>query len=175
MSQLLPCRSMHPLAKLHGSSIMERHHLEFSKTLMGEEVRQMIAQSKINLRLERHILTSLHCLLQSLNIFCNLQKRQFEHVQHLFDVCIIATDLALYFKWVLTNTALRLLSTHCRLLCIVYFAYYVCFSSCRKRTMFQNIVNATEPMTDEKEAIGYISNNPTRKEIVMYVADWSRG
>ncbi|XP_030256000.1 cone cGMP-specific 3',5'-cyclic phosphodiesterase subunit alpha' isoform X3 [Sparus aurata] len=107
ISQLLPCRSMHPLAKLHGSSIMERHHLEFSKTLMGEE---------------------------SLNIFCNLQKRQFEHVQHLFDVCIIATDLALYFK---------------------------------KRTMFQNIVNATEPMTDEKEAIGYISNNPTRKEIVM--------
>ncbi|KAI3365263.1 hypothetical protein L3Q82_010348 [Scortum barcoo] len=71
----------------------------------------------------------------SLNIFCNLQKRQFETVQHLFDVCIIATDLALYFK---------------------------------KRTMFQNIVNATEPMTDEKEAIAYISNNPTRKEIVMY-------
>uniref|UniRef100_A0A671WRA1 Phosphodiesterase n=1 Tax=Sparus aurata TaxID=8175 RepID=A0A671WRA1_SPAAU len=106
-NNLYQTKSMHPLAKLHGSSIMERHHLEFSKTLMGEE---------------------------SLNIFCNLQKRQFEHVQHLFDVCIIATDLALYFK---------------------------------KRTMFQNIVNATEPMTDEKEAIGYISNNPTRKEIVM--------
>lgn len=34
--------------------------------------------------------------------------------------------------------------------------------------MFQNIVNATEPMTEEKEAIGYISNNPVRKEIVMY-------
>lgn len=40
--------------------------------------------------------------LQSLNIFVNLQKRQFETVQHLFDVCIIATDLALYFKWVFT-------------------------------------------------------------------------
>ncbi|KAG8008708.1 Cone cGMP-specific 3' [Nibea albiflora] len=99
--------SAHPLAKLHGSSIMERHHLEYSKTLMGDE---------------------------ALNIFCNLQKRQFEHVQHLFDVCIIATDLALYFK---------------------------------KRTMFQNIVNATEPMAEEKDAIAYISNNPTRKEIVM--------
>eukprot|EP00064_Thunnus_orientalis_P001173 superscaffoldBa00000077_g1175 len=99
--------SAHPLAKLHGSSIMERHHLEYSKTLMAEE---------------------------SLNIFCNLQKRQFENVQHLFDVCIIATDLALYFK---------------------------------KRTMFQNIVNATEPMTDEKEAQSYIANNPIRKEIVM--------
>lgn len=39
--------------------------------------------------------------------------------------------------------------------------------------MFQNIVNATEPMTDEKEAISYISNNPIRKEIVMYVSDYS--
>uniref|UniRef100_A0A7N8WQQ3 Phosphodiesterase n=1 Tax=Mastacembelus armatus TaxID=205130 RepID=A0A7N8WQQ3_9TELE len=106
-NNLYQTKSAHPLAKLHGSSIMERHHLEYSKTLMGEE---------------------------TLNIFCNLQKRQFEHVQHLFDVCIIATDLALYFK---------------------------------KRTMFQNIVNATEPMTDEKEAIAHISNNPIRKEIVM--------
>ncbi|KAJ3607402.1 hypothetical protein NHX12_024453 [Muraenolepis orangiensis] len=83
----------------------------------------------------------------SLNIFCNLQKRQFETVQHLFDVCIIATDLALYFK---------------------------------KRTMFQNIVNATEPMTDEKEATAYISNNPVRKEIskvaLMVAAEfWEQG
>lgn len=37
----------------------------------------------------------------------------------------------------------------------------------RKRTMFQNIVNATEPMTDEKESASFVSNNPTRKEIVM--------
>ncbi|CAL8301482.1 unnamed protein product [Lota lota] len=106
-NNLYQTKSGSPLAKLHGSSIMERHHLEFSKTIMEEE---------------------------SLNIFCNLQKRQFETVQHLFDVCIIATDLALYFK---------------------------------KRTMFQNIVNATEPMEDEKEAIAYISNNSTRKEIIM--------
>ncbi len=40
--------------------------------------------------------------------------------------------------------------------------------------MFQNIVNATEPMADEKEAIAFISNNPTRKEIVMYVIDSNR-
>uniref|UniRef100_A0AAX7SR18 Phosphodiesterase n=1 Tax=Astatotilapia calliptera TaxID=8154 RepID=A0AAX7SR18_ASTCA len=106
-NNLYQTKSASPLARLHGSSIMERHHLEYSKTLMGEE---------------------------SLNIFCNLQKRQFENVQHLFDVCIIATDLALYFK---------------------------------KRTMFQNIVNATEPMTDEKEATAFVSNNPIRKEIVM--------
>ncbi|KAJ8284858.1 hypothetical protein COCON_G00037080 [Conger conger] len=70
-NNLYQTKSISPLAKLHGSSIMERHHLEYSKTLMADE---------------------------SLNIFQNLQKRQFETVQHLFDVCIIATDLALYFK-----------------------------------------------------------------------------
>uniref|UniRef100_A0AAR2LQ40 Phosphodiesterase n=1 Tax=Pygocentrus nattereri TaxID=42514 RepID=A0AAR2LQ40_PYGNA len=106
-NNLYQTKSAAPLAKLHGSSILERHHLEYSKTLMAEE---------------------------NLNIFQNLQKRQFETVQHLHDVCIIATDLALYFK---------------------------------KRTMFQKIVDATEPMPDEKEAIAYVSNNPTRKEIIM--------
>ncbi|XP_035256772.1 cone cGMP-specific 3',5'-cyclic phosphodiesterase subunit alpha'-like isoform X3 [Anguilla anguilla] len=70
-NNLYQTKSASPLAKLHGSSIMERHHLEYSKTLMEDE---------------------------ALNIFQNLQKRQFETVQHLFDVCIIATDLALYFK-----------------------------------------------------------------------------
>lgn len=40
--------------------------------------------------------------------------------------------------------------------------------------MFQNIVNATEPMADEKEATAFVSNNPIRKEIVMYVADSGR-
>ncbi len=33
--------------------------------------------------------------------------------------------------------------------------------------MFQKIVDATEPMADEKEAIHYVSNNPIRKEIIM--------
>ncbi|KAK5854056.1 hypothetical protein PBY51_015159 [Eleginops maclovinus] len=70
-NNLFQTKSMSPLAKLHSSSIMERHHLEYSKTLMENE---------------------------NLNIFQNLQKRQFETVQHLFEVCIIATDLALYFK-----------------------------------------------------------------------------
>ncbi|XP_036398384.1 cone cGMP-specific 3',5'-cyclic phosphodiesterase subunit alpha' [Megalops cyprinoides] len=106
-NNLYQTKSASPLAKLHGSSIMERHHLEYSKTLMADE---------------------------SLNIFQNLQKRQFETVQHLFDVCIIATDLALYFK---------------------------------KRTMFQAIVNATEPMAEEQDRISHIANNPIRKEIVM--------
>uniref|UniRef100_A0A671KNC2 Phosphodiesterase n=1 Tax=Sinocyclocheilus anshuiensis TaxID=1608454 RepID=A0A671KNC2_9TELE len=106
-NNLYQTKSTSPLAKLHGSSILERHHLDYSKTLMAEE---------------------------NVNIFQSLQKRQFETVQHLHDVCIIATDLALYFK---------------------------------KRTMFQKIVDATEPMADEKEAIAYVANNPIRKEIIM--------
>uniref|UniRef100_A0A8C4L4K8 Phosphodiesterase 6A n=1 Tax=Equus asinus asinus TaxID=83772 RepID=A0A8C4L4K8_EQUAS len=63
--------SQNPLAKLHGSSILERHHLEFGKTLLRDE---------------------------SLNIFQNLNRRQHEHAIHMMDIAIIATDLALYFK-----------------------------------------------------------------------------
>uniref|UniRef100_A0A671YAB0 Phosphodiesterase n=1 Tax=Sparus aurata TaxID=8175 RepID=A0A671YAB0_SPAAU len=106
-NNLYQTKSLSPLAKLHSSSVMERHHLEYSKTLMENE---------------------------NLNIFQNLQKRQFETVQHLFEVCIIATDLALYFK---------------------------------KRTMFQKIVDAVEGIPEEKEKISYVSNNATRKEIIM--------
>ncbi|XP_003964100.2 cone cGMP-specific 3',5'-cyclic phosphodiesterase subunit alpha'-like [Takifugu rubripes] len=106
-NNLYQTKSLSPLAKLHSSSVMERHHLEYSKTLMEDE---------------------------NLNIFQNLQKRQFETVQHLFEVCIIATDLALYFK---------------------------------KRTMFQKLVESMQAMPEEKERISYVSNNPTRKEIIM--------
>ncbi|KAJ4921801.1 hypothetical protein JOQ06_016555, partial [Pogonophryne albipinna] len=56
---------------LHGSSILERHHLEFGKTLLRDE---------------------------SLNIYQNLSRRQHDTVIHLMDIAIIATDLALYFK-----------------------------------------------------------------------------
>ncbi|XP_060044393.1 rod cGMP-specific 3',5'-cyclic phosphodiesterase subunit beta isoform X1 [Erinaceus europaeus] len=70
-NNLYQMKSQNPLAKLHGSSILERHHLEFGKFLLSEE---------------------------SLNIFQNLNRRQHEHVIHLMDIAIIATDLALYFK-----------------------------------------------------------------------------
>uniref|UniRef100_A0A670HW33 Phosphodiesterase n=1 Tax=Podarcis muralis TaxID=64176 RepID=A0A670HW33_PODMU len=70
-NNLYQMKSASPLARLHGSSILERHHLEYSKTLLQDE---------------------------SLNIFQNLNKRQYETVLHLFEVAIIATDLALYFK-----------------------------------------------------------------------------
>ncbi|XP_064417117.1 rod cGMP-specific 3',5'-cyclic phosphodiesterase subunit beta-like [Latimeria chalumnae] len=70
-NNLYQLKSQNPLAKLHGSSILERHHLDFGKFLLAEE---------------------------SLNIYQNLNRRQFEHVIHLMDIAIIATDLALYFK-----------------------------------------------------------------------------
>ncbi|XP_007516846.1 cone cGMP-specific 3',5'-cyclic phosphodiesterase subunit alpha' [Erinaceus europaeus] len=70
-NNLYQMKSTSPLARLHGSSILERHHLEYSKTLLQDE---------------------------SLNIFQNLNKRQFETVIRLFEIAIIATDLALYFK-----------------------------------------------------------------------------
>ncbi|XP_066566972.1 rod cGMP-specific 3',5'-cyclic phosphodiesterase subunit beta [Amia ocellicauda] len=70
-NNLYQMKSQNPLAKLHGSSILERHHLEFGKFLLSEE---------------------------SLNIYQNLNRRQIDHVIHLMDIAIIATDLALYFK-----------------------------------------------------------------------------
>ncbi|KAM3866941.1 rod cGMP-specific 3',5'-cyclic phosphodiesterase subunit alpha [Diretmus argenteus] len=70
-NNLYQMKSGNPLAKLHGTSIMERHHLEFGKTLLKDE---------------------------SLNIYQNLNRRQHDHVIHLMDIAIIATDLALYFK-----------------------------------------------------------------------------
>lgn len=95
-------RSLSPLAKLHSSSVMERHHLEYSKTLMEDEVGPCIFNIYVFIVLVICCyLTSLFCYRsQALNIFQNLQKRQFETVQHLFEICIIATDLALYFKQV---------------------------------------------------------------------------
>nr|XP_023664299.1 rod cGMP-specific 3',5'-cyclic phosphodiesterase subunit beta-like isoform X1 [Paramormyrops kingsleyae] len=70
-NNLYQVKSQNPLAKLHGSSILERHHLEFGKFLLSDE---------------------------SLNIYQNLNRRQMDHVIHLMDIAIIATDLALYFK-----------------------------------------------------------------------------
>uniref|UniRef100_A0A8D3CGV7 Phosphodiesterase n=1 Tax=Scophthalmus maximus TaxID=52904 RepID=A0A8D3CGV7_SCOMX len=70
-NNLYQMKSGNPLAKLHGSSILERHHLDIGKTLLRDE---------------------------SLNIYQNLNRRQHDLVIHLMDIAIIATDLALYFK-----------------------------------------------------------------------------
>uniref|UniRef100_A0A6Q2XM19 Phosphodiesterase n=1 Tax=Esox lucius TaxID=8010 RepID=A0A6Q2XM19_ESOLU len=70
-NNLYQLKTGNPLAKLHGSSALERHHLEFGKFLLADE---------------------------SLNIYQNLNRRQNETVMHLMDVAIIATDLQLYFK-----------------------------------------------------------------------------
>lgn len=171
-------RSQNPLAKLHGSSILERHHLEFGKFLLSEEVRVAPAQGRSRAPgpattaqgSERPPRPVGGCSgvragggctpvsgsgggrappstsprppgspgppggsattwgrsrpaarqgptggpgrgqtgpparpepsPQTLNIYQNLNRRQHEHVIHLMDIAIIATDLALYFKWV---------------------------------------------------------------------------
>ncbi|KAM5244098.1 cone cGMP-specific 3',5'-cyclic phosphodiesterase subunit alpha' isoform 5-T5 [Hipposideros larvatus] len=96
-NNLYQMKSTSPLAKLHGSSILERHHLEYSKTLLQDEKKLNIlcmVISKPWIPVGDLLLRAL----QSLNIFQNLNKRQFETVIHLFEVAIIATDLALYFK-----------------------------------------------------------------------------
>ncbi|KAM5244095.1 cone cGMP-specific 3',5'-cyclic phosphodiesterase subunit alpha' isoform 2-T2 [Hipposideros larvatus] len=95
-NNLYQMKSTSPLAKLHGSSILERHHLEYSKTLLQDEKLNILCMviSKPWIPVGDLLLRAL----QSLNIFQNLNKRQFETVIHLFEVAIIATDLALYFK-----------------------------------------------------------------------------
>ncbi|KAM6977884.1 rod cGMP-specific 3',5'-cyclic phosphodiesterase subunit alpha [Aplochiton taeniatus] len=70
-NNLYQVKSANPLAKLHGSSILERHHLDMGKTLLRDD---------------------------QLNIYQNLSRSQHEFVIHLMDIAIIATDLALYFK-----------------------------------------------------------------------------
>uniref|UniRef100_A0A674BSL0 Phosphodiesterase n=1 Tax=Salmo trutta TaxID=8032 RepID=A0A674BSL0_SALTR len=70
-NNLYQMKSGNPPAKLHGSSILERHHLETGKTLLRDP---------------------------ALNIYQNLSRAQHEQVIHLTDIAIIATDLTLYFK-----------------------------------------------------------------------------
>lgn len=89
-------RSGNPLAKLHGSSILERHHLEFGKFLLADEVRR--EGPTWTLLKPRPLIFCVCCPHQSLNIYQNLHRRQVDHVIHLMDIAIIATDLALYFK-----------------------------------------------------------------------------
>uniref|UniRef100_A0A8C4WVY0 Phosphodiesterase n=1 Tax=Eptatretus burgeri TaxID=7764 RepID=A0A8C4WVY0_EPTBU len=69
-NNLYQMKSQSPLAKLHGTSILERHHLDYSKTLLTDDI----------------------------NIFQNLNRRQYDNVIRLMEIAIIATDLALYFK-----------------------------------------------------------------------------
>lgn len=45
MAYPLPPRSTSPLARLHGSSILERHHLEYSKTLLQDEVHEPFSRA----------------------------------------------------------------------------------------------------------------------------------
>lgn len=92
--------------------------------------------------------------------------------------CVKIWQLSCFIYSQRYNESFHLEDRSCFFLCNHFFpvifvsfidSFVLLLSVCRKRTMFQNIVNATEPMTDEKEATAYVSNNPVRKEIVMYV------
>ncbi|KAK2493841.1 hypothetical protein MC885_010851 [Smutsia gigantea] len=162
-NNLYQMKSQNPLAKLHGSSILERHHLEFGKFLLSEEVRE---RGKDPFAFGNVPTGGLRCeagpsrsspdrweearqqrpraggkaplqprpLPQTLNIYQNLNQRQHAHAIHLMDIAIIATDLALYFK---------------------------------KRAMFQKIVDESKSYQDKESWVGYLSQETTRKEIVM--------
>lgn len=109
---------------------------------------------------------SLH--LQSLNIYQNLHRRQVDHVIHLMDIAIIATDLALYFKSVQSSICLLymfLVFLFCALSKIITHCTYIN----RKRTMFQKIVDLSKTYEDEKKWVDFMSLETTRKEIVMWV------
>ncbi|TKS72780.1 Rod cGMP-specific 3',5'-cyclic phosphodiesterase subunit alpha [Collichthys lucidus] len=67
-----------------------KHHLEFGKTLLRDE---------------------------ALNIYQNLNRRQHDLVIHLMDIAIIATDLALYFKFVKPDNTSRHEASNCLVSC----------------------------------------------------------
>ncbi|XP_063664570.1 rod cGMP-specific 3',5'-cyclic phosphodiesterase subunit beta isoform X1 [Pan troglodytes] len=187
-NNLYQMKSQNPLAKLHGSSILERHHLEFGKFLLSEE---------------------------TLNIYQNLNRRQHEHVIHLMDIAIIATDLALYFKCAPSGRG-RLAgragslgpqadtgaqrrhspgdaapdsvparrprtprmgprsgsAPPCRRALGAGSPHLLppappLFPGFRKRAMFQKIVDESKNYEDKKSWVEYLSLETTRKEIVM--------
>ncbi|TNM91884.1 hypothetical protein fugu_018896 [Takifugu bimaculatus] len=134
-NNLYQVKSGNPLAKLHGSSILERHHLEFGKFLLSDE---------------------------SLNIYQNLHRRQVDHVIHLTDIAIIATDLALYFKSALFLACLRPFFLH-------VYARLVeeLFPCSRKEPCSRRSWTFLTPTEDEKKWVDFMSLETTRKEIVM--------
>ncbi|XP_054647426.1 rod cGMP-specific 3',5'-cyclic phosphodiesterase subunit alpha isoform X1 [Dunckerocampus dactyliophorus] len=95
-NNLYQMKSGNPLAKLHGSSILERHHLEFGKTLLRDEA-CCSTHTHTHIHVKVFLLRTRPAF-QSLNIYQNLNRRQHDIVIHLMDIAIIATDLALYFK-----------------------------------------------------------------------------
>ncbi|KAF5911214.1 hypothetical protein HPG69_019582 [Diceros bicornis minor] len=59
-NNLYQMKSTSPLARLHGSSILERHHLEYSKTLLQDEVREPLSRPAHKLWIK--VLTHRKCL-----------------------------------------------------------------------------------------------------------------
>lgn len=86
-----------------------------------------------------------------------------DHVIHLTDIAIIATDLALYFK--LAHSLLCSARSFPRVALTPKLTFS--FQNARKRTMFQKIVDLSQTYEDEKKWVDFMSLETTRKEIVM--------
>ncbi|KAI3351411.1 hypothetical protein L3Q82_020268 [Scortum barcoo] len=137
-NNLYQMKSGNPLAKLHGSSILERHHLEFGKTLLRDDFVSFVTWG---------------C---ALNIYQNLNRRQHDLVIHLMDIAIIATDLALYFNK--TKICWNFLHHPKQ-------GDYT--TNALKRTMFQKIVDQSKTYENWNDWTKYMMLETTRKEIVM--------
>lgn len=109
----------------------------------------------------------LSVVIQALNIYQNLNRRQHDIVIHLMDIAIIATDLALYFKLAIIsnqNAWMQLFPyPTVQLLGFKHFS----LSRNRKRTMFQKIVDQSKTYESWNDWTKYMMLETTRKEIVM--------
>lgn len=163
-------RSGNPLAKLHGSSILERHHLEFGKFLLADEVRkkrQGGEQSDTRVKSLSHPTLSLsppfspavtEHLPEPQQATGGTRDSPHGHRHHrhgLGSVFQVSTASHLFTLFLLLRCSERRL----------------CWLSClgRKRTMFQKIVDLSHTYENEKKWVDFMSLETTRKEIVMWV------
>lgn len=163
-------RSGNPLAKLHGSSILERHHLEFGKFLLADEVRQKRWSGEQS---GAWVISLSHPALPvsplaSPAVTEHIPEPQqatggtrdsphgHRHHRHgLGSVFQVSAASHLFMLFLLLRCGERTL----------------CWLSClgRKRTMFQKIVDLSHTYEDEKKWVDFMSLETTRKEIVMWV------
>lgn len=167
MNSIIIYRSGNPLAKLHGSSILERHHLEFGKFLLSDEVRKKW-HVQLNLYVTTLFLPSHPASLVSPAVTEHLPEpsqttggpcdspHRHRHHRHwpgsLFQVSRLSSLHVCAFyneKWG-------------KRISLVFFFFH------RKRTMFQKIVDLSHTYEDEKKWVDFMSLETTRKEIVMW-------
>lgn len=168
------CRSLSPLAKLHSSSVMERHHLEYSKTLMENEVgAHMLIFMRLSLwKQYLKCADVFHAVLSNLILLPFFTEPEYlpePPEASVWDGAASVWSLH-HCHWSRPVLQVRNVRRVCVTLSTIFKDFWkdlTAFSSFRKRTMFQKIVDAVEGIPEEKEKISYVSNNATRKEIIM--------